>query len=149
MKDLIQRCWNDPVFRHWILPFALALTVLAIWTATLAHSRDQGQWENADPRISEWYRTLMQPDNPNVPCCGEADAYWADEYHVNDKGELIVTITDTRPDEPLKRPHIPVGTKFIVPATKLTYRRGNPTGHAILFVSPTPVIYCFVQNGGV
>jgi hypothetical protein len=32
-------------------------------------------------------------------CCGEADAYWADEIHVRD-GKTFATITDDRPDEP-------------------------------------------------
>jgi hypothetical protein len=29
-----------------------------------AHGRDAGQWENGDPAVREWYRSLMQPDNP-------------------------------------------------------------------------------------
>ena len=28
---------------------------------------------------NEWYQSLMQPDVPTSSCCGEADAYWADE----------------------------------------------------------------------
>lgn len=45
-------------------------------------ARDVGQWETTDPTVREWYQALMQPDNPNASCCGEADAYWADEIHV-------------------------------------------------------------------
>ena len=131
----------------------LALLIIAIYAASLAVARDVGQWQNSDQRIAEWYRTLMQPDNPSIPCCGEADAYWADEYHVNARGELIVTVTDDRPDEPLKRPHISAGTMFVVPANKLKWDRGNPTGHSVLFVrnSTGPndqPVYCFVQGGG-
>ena len=63
------------------------------------NARDLGQWENADPAIREWYQALMQPDVPTASCCGEADAYWADEIHVRD-GKTYVIITDDRPDEP-------------------------------------------------
>ena len=45
---------------------------------SVASARDFGQWEATDPQIREWYQALMQPDNPAVSCCGEADAYWAD-----------------------------------------------------------------------
>ena len=48
------------------------------------NARDLGQWEAVDPAIRKWYQALMQPDVPNVSCCGEADAYWADGVHVRD-----------------------------------------------------------------
>ena len=53
----------------------VAVLILFIFTISLASARDLGQWSNSDPAISEWYRSLMQPDNPGVPCCGTADAY--------------------------------------------------------------------------
>jgi hypothetical protein len=49
---------------------------------SVAHTRDLGQWESGDPKIRQWYRELMQPDNPAVSCCGESDAYWADAFEV-------------------------------------------------------------------
>lgn len=115
---------------------------------SIAHARDLGQWENTDPRIRQWYRGLMQPDNPNVSCCGEADAYWADGIEVKD-GKVFAIITDTRPDEPLKRPHIPPGTRIEIPNHKLKWDRGNPTGHGVVFVGPSGNVYCFVQPSGV
>ncbi len=57
-----------------------ALLSMALISAALAH--DKGQWGNTDPIIRDWHQSLMQPDNPNASCCGEADAYWADEIHV-------------------------------------------------------------------
>jgi len=47
----------------------------------------------------------------SASCCGEADAYWADEIHVRD-GKTYATITDDRPDEARGRPHIDVGTEI-------------------------------------
>jgi hypothetical protein len=134
----------DPAKAIRCLVVMVCLLLLALFTLSLAHARDNGQWENADPAISEWYRSLMQPDNPGVPCCGVADAYWADKVIVRGNKAFAV-ITDDRPDEPLKRPHIPVGTEFEIQPSKLKYDRGNPTGHSILFVGAGGV-YCYVQG---
>jgi hypothetical protein len=112
-----------------------------------APARDLGQWENSDPRVKQWFETLMQPDNPNTRCCGEADAYYADKVEVvGDK--VFAIITDTRPDEPLRRPHVPPGTRIEVPAHKYKFDRGNPTGHTVIFLSPSRDVYCFVQASG-
>ena len=125
------------------------LTTLALACMLLpSAARDVGQWEDTNPAIRHWYRSLMQPDMPHLPCCGEADAYYADEIHVRD-GKVYATITDDRDDAPLKRPHIPPGTRFEIPPHKLKYDAGNPTGHNVLFVSPGGLVYCFVQGGGV
>jgi len=67
---------------------------LSIFSCLIANvsARDMGQWETVDPQIRQWYQALMQPDVPNASCCGEADAYWADEIHVRDgKTYAIVT----------------------------------------------------------
>lgn len=112
-----------------------------------AFARDVGQWEKSDPVIREWYKTLMQPDAPTVSCCGEADAYWADEIHVRN-GKTFATITDDRDDAKLGRPHIPNGTEIEIPDHKLKWDRGNPTGHHVVFVNPQGYVFCFVQGGG-
>ena len=101
------------------------------------------------PEQDEWYKTLMQPDVPMMPCCGEADAYWADEIHIRD-GKTYVTITDDRPDAPLHgRPHIDPGTEIEIPNNKLKWDRGNPTGHSVVFLSRQHYVYCFVQSSGI
>jgi hypothetical protein len=64
------------------------------WLIAGANARDLGQWETADSEIRQWYQALMQPDIPNASCCGEADAYWADEVHVRD-GKTYVIIGRT------------------------------------------------------
>src|SRR6516162_3881523 len=71
---------------------ALMLTVTMVaWTAILIASvgitmrtsaRDLGQWENANPVIRDWYKSLKQPDYPQYSCCEEADVYWCDDIHV-------------------------------------------------------------------
>jgi len=91
----------------------------------------------------------MQPDNPSMSCCGEADAYWADIVDTDSGGELVAVITDDRLDEPLRRRHIPVDTRFVVPSHKIKFDRGNPTGHTIIFINSADQVLCYVQNGGV
>lgn len=121
--------------------------VLACLFISTAYGRDLGQWENTDPATREWYRGLMQPDVPNMSCCGEADAYWCDDYYVRD-GASYCKITDDREDAPLGRVHVDVGREFEIPPNKLKWDRGNPTGHAIIFLSYLQYVYCYVQNGG-
>ena len=106
-------------------------------------ARDLGQWEAVDPAIREWYQALMQPDVPNASCCGEADAYWADEVHVRD-GKTYVIVTD----EPRGRPHVDIGTEIEIPNNKLKWDRANPTGHGIVFLSRSGYVFCYVQPGG-
>ncbi len=124
-----------------------AILVIALLSSPSAHSRDLGQWEAADPAVKQWYQGLMQPDVPTASCCGEADAYWADEIHVRD-GKTYAVITDDRPDEPRGRPHVPNGTEIEIPNHKLKWDAGNPTGHGVLFMSRNRYVFCYAQGGG-
>ena len=128
------------------------LRCLALGAACLfappGNARDNGQWDTTDATVRAWFRELMQPDNPMVSCCGEADAYYADSFEVLD-GKYLAIITDTRDDKQTGRPHIPPGTKVVVPNHKLKYDRGNPTGHGVIFVNTTLDVYCYIVPGGV
>ena len=118
-----------------------------IVTSWQASARDLGQWESQDSKIRQWYQQLMQPDVPTASCCGEADAYWADDFHVKN-GKTYVTITDDRDDASRGRPHIPVGTEIEVPQNKLKWDSANPTGHGVVFLSRGGYVFCYVQPGG-
>src|ERR1700756_1029674 len=48
-----------------------------------AIARDLGQWDNQPIAVRQWFQSLMQPDNPYVSCCGEADAFEADTFEVS------------------------------------------------------------------
>jgi hypothetical protein len=112
-----------------------------------AYPHDSGQWEETTPAVREWYRSLMQPDKPWVSCCGESDAYFA-EAKVRE-GKTFAVIIDDRDDEPRRRHHVPVGTEIEVPAGKLKWDAGNPTGHAVIFLTVNNDVYCFVQGTGI
>jgi hypothetical protein len=121
---------------------------MAGYLITGASARDLVQWEAVDPKIRKWFQALMQPDVPNASCCGEADAYWTDEVHVR-HGKTYAVVTDDRPDGPLLRPHVDVGTEIEIPNNKLKWDKSNPTGHGIMFLSRNRYVFCYVQPGGV
>ena len=121
---------------------------IALLASLEAAARDLGQWEGSDPDTRRWYQTLMQPDAPATSCCGEADAYWCDDYY--SRGDkAFFKITDYRPDEERGRPHREVGTEFEIPNHKLKYDQSNPTGHGVIFLSRGDYVYCYVAPGGV
>lgn len=131
----------------------LMLVVVVIMVGALlstcgrSHARDLGQWENGDPAIRQWYKSLMRPDAPSSSCCGEADAYWCDNFRYEGK-RAVCTITDDRDDGPLGRPHVELGTVIEVPDVKLKWDKGNPTGHGVVFMSWQGYVLCYVQGGG-
>ncbi|MCS3690969.1 hypothetical protein ABIF26_006476 [Bradyrhizobium elkanii] len=116
---------------------------------SLAYGHDHNH-----PELDDWYASLMQPDAPHASCCGKADAYWCDDYYARD-GRAFCKITDDRPDAPLNRPHIPLGTEIEIPPNKLKWDRANPTGHAVIFVRGGAwgpglfTVFCFVQGTGI
>lgn len=158
----------------------IALTVLK-WTVLCAavafaflvnfgpaQGRENDEWQKNDPEINEFYRNTMQPDNPTVSCCGQADAYWADSFEMlceekDGKKEClyVAIITDARDID--GRPTRPVGTKVVIPNHKIKSfndagAKGNPTGHGIVFLGPgwneamndgRDYVYCYLPTGGV
>lgn len=152
---LIGEAMRDSSLRRTIVGYLMLLVAslvalmfigVAVWS--VAHARDLDQWNAQDLTVRHWYQTLMQPDNPAVSCCGEADAYWADEMRVRN-GKAYAVITDDRPDEPLKREHVEIGTEIEVPPHKLKHDQGNPTGHGVIFLSRGGYVWCYVMPGGV
>ena len=119
----------------------LLAALAALSTILPAAARDNVQWNDQPPSIRQWFQSLMQPDNPAVSCCGEADAFEADAFEV-EGDHYIAVITDGKGV-------IPNGTRFPVPNSKMKWDAGNPTGHGILFIGSSGQIYCYVAPGGV
>lgn len=123
--------------------------------ASPARGHEHQQWiEEYTEEIAGWIKSLKQPDNPGMSCCGEADAYWADKIDVVGD-QIFATVTDVRDDAPLKRRHVPPGTRVFVPNYKLKFDAGNPTGHNVIFLTAPSEetgdyqVYCFVQTTGI
>jgi hypothetical protein len=118
------------------------IAALAIAGAlSLACARDSGQWAGQPAAIREWFRSLMQPDDPRMSCCGEADAYEADSFEV--EGDHYVAIITNGKGE------IANGTRIAVPNAKMKFDAGNPTGHGIIFLGFAGQVFCYVAPGGV
>ncbi len=133
----------DTETRH----LTMALIIMAALIAYMFMVPFPHAWGHDDDHShDEWYAGLMQPDNPSASCCGVADAYWCDDYYARD-GKAYCKITDDRVIP--RRPPIPSGTEIEIPEWKLKHDRGNPTGHAVVFLSSGGAVYCFVQGGGV
>jgi hypothetical protein len=116
--------------------------VVALVALTLpAAARDNGQWDNQPAYLRQWFQKLMQPDNPVMSCCGEADAFEADSFEVRDD-RYVAIITNGKGV-------IPEGTRIPVPNNKMKWDEGNPTGHGIIFIGSGGQVYCYVTPGGV
>jgi len=118
-----------------IAAFAALVTLLP------AAARDNGQWANSAAGVRQWFQSLMQPDNPYLSCCGEADAFESDAFEV-EGDHYIAVITDGKGN-------IPNGTRILVPSQKMKWDAGNPTGHGVIFVGPQGQVYCYVAPDGV
>lgn len=120
-----------------------AMLIAVLFASPLAHARDDGQWESADPKVRAWFNALRQPDNPTVSCCGDADAYFADLVEVRD-GRMLATITDSRGNP------IPEGTVIEVPPHKVN-KDENLIGRIIIFLGGSarrPIVFCYVPGTG-
>ena len=130
--------WRD---KHQTRAMKLCFGLVLLLVAAPATARDNGQWTSSPANVRQWFQQLMQPDNPRVSCCGEADAFEADRFEV-EGDHYVAIITDGKGV-------IPNGTKIPVPNKKMKWDEGNPTGHGIIFISTTGDVYCYVTPGGV
>ena len=120
---------------------------ILLCVAPLASARDLGQWGNTDLATRQWFKGLTMPDHPTISCCENADGYWADRFEV-DGNQYVAIITDTRSDIPLGRPHIPPGTRVVIPNHRIVRDAKNPTGHGWVFIFLDSV-RCYLPPTGV
>jgi hypothetical protein len=119
----------------------IVLQLMLFLLSAPAAGRDYGQWNEQPTLIRQWFQSLMQPDNPSHSCCGEADAFQADNFEVQG-GKYIAIITDGRGI-------IANGTRIPGPSGKVKWDEGNPTGHGIIFIGSNGQVFCYVWPGGV
>lgn len=130
---------------HTIRMVALVWLIVIIFMMIVGYAlaRDGGQWADMDATIASWFRNLKMPDNPYVSCCGESDAYEADEFEI-EGDHYVAIITAHRAVST-----IPVGTRIPVPNNKMKWDAGNPTGHGIIFMGAQMQVFCYVTPGGI
>lgn len=85
---------------------------------------------------SAWISGVKQPHSKST-CCGEADAYIADEWEQGEDGGWVAIITMDYPAVGTV-PAVPKGTRFPIPAERMDdEHQGNPTGHGVVFITRT------------
>lgn len=119
---------------------AFLIVIVVVIRVPAAKARDDGQWTNVPEHVRRWFQSLKQPDHPRVSCCGEADAFEADNFE-REGDHYVAIITDGKG-------MIPSGTRIPVPNHKMKWDAGNPTGHGIIFIGPQRQVYCYVTPGG-
>lgn len=141
-----------------IIKMIKIIAILFLITSTIAYANDY-----STPDISEYYELLRQPDRPEVSCCGDGDAYYADKVEecplslTKNECFLIAIITDTRSDiiktskgDIIHRHHVEPGTKIIVPPHKIRKEYiPNPTNHNIIFLNYNLNVFCWEPLGGI
>lgn len=139
--------WFNRYIEH-VVRFArlFGFIMLCLCLIDPAKARYDPEWENSPPHVRAWFQSLMQPDNPHMSCCGEADAYEADMFEV-DGDNYVAIITAQGPA--VQKPYIKEGTRINVPNSKMKWDKGNPTGHGIIFIGLQGQIYCYIAPGGV
>lgn len=107
---------------------ALLTALLLLFTTPLYAGDSRALNPKNDPTISAWFEALRQPDSPRVSCCGEADAFEADEWEQGADGTYMAIITDGRGA-------LANGLRVRIPENKhYTSGQRNPTGHGIVFL---------------
>jgi hypothetical protein len=101
------------------------------------------------PRLQlcqNWISTVQQPDT-RASCCGDGDAFVADDFETGPHGEFYAVITGDYPREQsdIRQP-ITKGSKILIPPNKINRARedgGNPSGHGVVFIDRTGEVLCY------
>src|SRR5437660_244702 len=107
--------WYDYCFALLATIGGLQMRYVALFLllSSTALARDNGQWGDSPINVRQWFQSLMQPDNPYMSCCGEADAFEADSFEV-DGDHYVAIITNGKGV-------IPSGTRIAVPNQKMKW----------------------------
>ena len=90
-----------------------------------------------------------------VSCCGEADAYEADQYEIAPDGEFYAVLTCNEPkncETIMGKKVRPPGQKYRIPPDKFLIPGAplNNTGHGWVFLNPTTnEVYCYSLATGI
>lgn len=147
--------------------FTFFVLLVALW-GMAAHAGDGWQGRPSvcanipsGPRADRchyWVQTVQRPDLPGASCCGEADAYIADDFEVVN-GELFMIITSDYPppagysDEegnPVTPPpntfHASKGMRIKIPPEKMVTRpeHTNRSPHGVIFMSSSGAVFCAI-----
>lgn len=119
----------------------VALAALAaMMTLVPVLARDNGQYDNVDPRVRQWFQTRKVPGGPNAGmiCCNISDGVYAEE-DIREGHYWTRFVTPAGPSGWLQVPD------------ELVLPEGNPNGVPVVWFwldSGHPVIRCFAPGAG-
>jgi hypothetical protein len=119
--------------------FGVVLFVIGIIGMVAAFAHDPAHHE-----LDQWYASVKQPDT-GISCCGPSDAYFCDEAARG--SQVVCKINDDRDNAELKRIPVANGTIIDIPPHKIN-KDPNPTGRAVVWLSPSGFVWCFVGISG-
>jgi hypothetical protein len=141
----------------WVLGIVCAVLILLMGLGN-SHARPSEKWAQASPERQEFFKKAMRPDYlpSQYPCCGESDAYEADDFETDPDGNLyaILTCNDEATCQPPDADKaIALGTRILIKPEKLLppppTEPANLTGHGIVFVTADGRnVFCFALPGG-
>lgn len=119
--------------------YALVVIVVSLFGLVYALAHDPAHAE-----LDHWYSSIKQPDT-GISCCGPSDAYFCDEAARG--SQVVCKINDDRDNAELKRLPVANGTVIEIPQHKIN-KDPNPTGRAVVWLSPSGFVWCFVGISG-
>lgn len=155
---------------------SMRTTALVIWVTLLtllvgpAFSRDGYQDRpsvcggiTSGPRLErchDWISTVRRPDYRGSSCCGDGDAYIADDFELDKDGNLYAILSLDYPDiapgysedpDGTPRDGVPIlgmkrGTRILVPPEKRNAlpEDANRSSHGVIFLFPgTETVICY------
>jgi hypothetical protein len=123
---------------RWIMIGAVVFVAL-MFAVVAAFAHDPEHHE-----LDHWYASVKQPDT-GISCCGPSDAYFCDEAARG--SQVVCKINDDRDNAELKRLPVANGTMIDIPPHKIN-KDPNPTGRAVVWLSPSGFVWCFVGISG-
>lgn len=142
------------------------LVLLGSCTMNHAYARD-GWDKGARPKVCgnnlepkeltdcrKWIGNVQQPTS-EASCCGEADAFIADEFDTDKDGNFVAIITeeyilgvDEYGDDTAAYSK---GTRIVIPKDKINpegpIKGNNRTGHGIVFIGTNGDVLCYFLPG--
>lgn len=106
-----------------------------------AYAGDPGKWLKEPADIQLWFAEPRQPPSGKASCCGDADAFEAENTGDEPDG-IHFRIPDGRGI-------IADGFEGVAPHDRIQSHYGNPTGRIIVFLATgTGIVFCYIPLPG-
>lgn len=121
---------------RWVRWFIVGVVIgLAIFAASRALARNNGQYADVPKPIADWVKTLKTPLTPQSTCCdiadGNRDILW-----------------DTEGEAAGKQYRVSVAGKWIPVPPEAVITEPNRLGYPVVWMTPNGSVKCFLPGAG-